>query len=195
MRFIYRWLKRPLVLIILVLVIIFLIKRLNVFDGIFRSKPLIIDNTPLIIKEIKAIGELNTATLYKEVVVDSSAKGLLPFSAKREIVLIVKGTVTAGINLNNVNDSTVYVKDDSVNMILPPATITNVIMNPSDIETFYESGQWNNSEITKLKLSARSILIREAAKNQLLEKADQKARMVIEQFLRGAGFTKINVRQ
>ena len=128
-------------------------------------------------------------------VVDSTAKGVLPFSAKREIVLIVKGTVTAGINLNHVNDSAVYVKDDSVSIVLPRATIINVIMNPSDIETFYESGQWNNSEITKLKLSARSKLNQEAHKNRLLEKADHKARMVIEQFLRGAGFKNIVVRQ
>jgi hypothetical protein len=148
----------------------------------------------LIIKEIKAIGELNTATLYKEVVVDSTANGILPFSAKREVVLIVKGTVTAGINLNLIVDSTVYVKDDSVNILLPHAIITNIKMNPSDIETFYESGNWSNSEIMNLKLSARSILLQEANKSRLVEKANFKARAVVKQFLEAAGFTKIVLR-
>lgn len=99
MRTIYRWIKRPLVLVLLVLIIIFLLKILNISTGWFSSKPLLIDNTPLVIKEIKTISELNTATLYHEIVVDSIAQATIPLAAKREIVLIIKGKVTAGIDL------------------------------------------------------------------------------------------------
>lgn len=193
MKRIYRWIRRPLVLILLLLVIIFLFKRLNIFHGWFTYKPLLIDNTPLVIKEIKSIAELNTATLYQDIVVDSIAPATIPYAAKREIVLIIKGEVTASIDLQNLADKDVFVKDDSVSISLPAATIRDVIINPSSIETFFEFGKWTNDEITALKLSARSKLLAEVAQKGLLQKADIKARSVIEQFLRAAQFKKIVV--
>lgn len=180
-------------MVLLLVIIIFLFKRLNFFGGWFRSKPLLIDNTPLVIKEIKAISDLNTATLYQEIIVDSVAKSAITFAAKRQIVLIIKGKVIAGIQLQKIEDKDVLVKGDSVWVLLPPATIREVIINPSNIETFYEFGKWSNEEITMLKLSARNKLLEEAIGKKLLEKADINARSVIEQFLRAAQFKKIVV--
>ena len=184
---------RPLVYLIILVIAVFLFKRFHVFSGMFTSKPLVIDNTPLVIKDIRSIGELNTATLYQEVVVDSVAPASIPFAAKREIVLIVKGTVTAGIDLQKMEDKDVFVQDDSVHLFLPGSVIRDVIINPSHIETFYEFGQWDNEEITRLKLSARAKLLEAAVKNNLLQKADAKARVVMEQFLSAAQFKKVVV--
>ena len=180
-------------LILLLLIIIFIFKRLHIFDGLFASKPLLIDNTPLVIREIRSIAELNTATLYQEIVVDSIAPSAIPLQAKREIVLIVKGRVLAGIDLQQLQDKDVYVKEDSVHIILPQATIRDVIINPSAIETFYEFGRWSNEEITALKLSAREKLLASAVEKNLLDRADTKAKAVITQFLKVAKFEKIRV--
>jgi len=192
-RFIFSLIKRPLLILLLVLLIIFLFKRMNLFSGLFSSKPMIIDKTPLVIKEIKSISELNTATLYQEIVVDSTAPGPMAFAAKREIVLILKGTVTAGIDLQNIRDQDVFVKDDSVSVKLPLSVIRDVFINPTDTETFYEFGRWTNEEITQLKLSGKNKLIASARKSNLLEKADAKAKLVMESFLRAAGFAKVNI--
>src|SRR6187549_2140975 len=97
-KLIYTWIKRPLVLIVLALIIIFIFKKLDLFEVFFKRKPLLIDDTPLVIKQNRSISELNSATLYQDVVVDSIAPGRLSFSAKREIVLIIKGKVSAGID-------------------------------------------------------------------------------------------------
>jgi len=196
-------------LVLLLLAIVFLFQRLNFFSGIgnwFKAKPILIDNTPLVIKEIKAIAQLNTATMYQEIVVDSSAITSVgpmiinPFSfvprpvvTKKEIVLIIKGRVTAGINLKNLSEKEVFVKDDSVSIALPPAVITDVFLNPSGIETFYESGSWSNEEVLMVKQSARRKLLAEAGRQQLLQKADAKAKALIAQFLRVAQFKKINI--
>lgn len=184
---------RPLFYLVILAIAYFIFQRFHPFSGIFTSKPLLIDNTPLVIKQIRSIGELNTATLYQEVVVDSVAPASIPFAAKREIVLIVKGTVTAGIDLQKMEAKDVSVQDDSVHLLLPASMIRDVIINPSHIETFYEFGDWNNEEITKLKLTARAKLLEAAAKNNLLQKADVKARVVMEEFLSAAQFKKVVV--
>ena len=210
MKTIYNWIRRPLILVLLVLIILFIFQKLSIFSGIgnwFKAKPVLIDNTPLVIKEVKAIAELNTATMYQELVVDSTAISsspspvmINPFSMiprpvimKKEIVLIVKGRVTAGISLKNLSEKEVFVKDDSVSITIPPATITDVFINPSGIETFYESGTWSNEEVVLVKESAKRKLIAEAERQQLLQKADAKAKAVIEQFLKAAQFKKINI--
>ena len=197
-------------LVLLVLLIIFLFQRLNIFSGIgswFKPKPVLIDNTPLVIKEIKAIAELNTATMYQEIVIDSSSIStssmpvmINPFSLvpgpvvmKKEIVLIIKGRVTAGIDLKNLSEKEVFVKDDSVSIAIPAAKITDVFLNPSGIETFYETGTWSNEEVTAVKQSARRRLLAEADRQQLLGKATAKAKAVLEQFLQAAQFKKINI--
>ena len=193
-RFIFRLIKKPLLILLLVVAVMFLFKRMNMFKGLFATKPLEIDETPLVIKEIKNISELNTATLYQEIVVDSIAPAKFPFATKREIVLILKGKVTAGIDLRSIRDEDVFVKEDSVRVTLPQSVIREVIINPTGVETFYEFGRWTNEEITRLKLSGKNKLLASAVKSNLLEKADAKARVVMETFLRAAGFKQINVR-
>jgi hypothetical protein len=190
MGLIFRLIKKPLILIILLLIIALLLKKVAFRGDWFSSKPVIIDNTPLVIKEIKSLAQLNTATLYQEIVVDSLAPGIVSFAVPREIVLIVKGKVTAGINLDEIKDEDISVNGDSIHIILPWSIVKDVILNPSAIETFYEKGKWTNEEITRLKLSARNKLLQEANKSRLLEKADSKARLVMENFFLSAGFRK-----
>ncbi len=210
MKRLYLFFKKPLVLVLLAVLIIFIFQKLSFFSGLghwFKAKPVLIDNTPMVIKEIKALAELNTATMYQEIVVDSTAivttampAMLNPFSLlprpvilKKEIVLIIKGRITAGIQLNHLTEKDVFVKDDSVSITLPAATITDVFINPSGIETFYESGTWTNEEVTLVKQSAKRKLLEEAGRKQLLKKADAKAKVLLNNFLRVAQFKKIHL--
>ena len=188
-RLIFHLVKKPLLILIVFVIIVLLMKRMDVFkNGLFTSKPLVIDKTPLVIKEIKTIAELNTATYYQEIVVDSIAPAAIPFAAKRELVLIIKGKVTAGIDLQSLRDENVFAKDDSVHVSIPSAVIRDVIINPGDVETFYEFGRWTNAEVTRLKLSGKNKLHAAALRSDLLKNADAKAKLVMETFLKAAGF-------
>lgn len=206
----FRYLKVPLILIALVTITFFILQKVKLlpsFSDWFKEKPILIDNTPLVITQIKTIALLNTASLYKEMVIDSVSiqKADLPavfypltfstepVSYKKELVLIVKGKATAGINLKNLPDSNVYVKDDSVSLKLPRPTITDFFINPSDTETFYELGKWTGDEVTAIKAIARRRLQEEATRQNLLEKAADKAHEVLTDFLKASGFTRITI--
>jgi len=202
---------RMLLLAFVTAVLVLLVQRMHWlpdFGNWFKAKPALIDNTPLVIKEIKAIAELNTVTMYQELIIDSVTYvpskiplivnpftfGIQPILTRKELVLVVKGRVKAGINLQNLGDKNVFVKDDSVSLTLPHAVITDVFLNPSGIETFYENGEWSNEEVIAVKQSARRKLLQEADRQRLLQRADDKARLVLEHFLRAAKFTKITIR-
>lgn len=197
-------------LIIMVLVVLVLLnmKWLPSLKNIFRSQPVIIENTPVLIKEINEMAQLCTITVFDEVVADSAAIKMksavemllpdlsgfsnLPVTGKR-IVIIGKGRIVAGVDLKKLNERSISVEGDSVSLILPAAEITDVIMNPSDFEMFSETGEWSGEAVTAVKVKARNKMIERALDQGILSKANARSIALLESFLRGLGFKKVQV--
>ncbi len=200
-----------LMLLLLVLAVIFLFQRINwlpSFSDLFKSKPMEIENTAIVIKEINALSQLITITAYNEVVVDQVIKGGSLFNnpvvptllnvpdlrySDKKLVLIGKGKVLAGIDLGKLADKDVFVKDDSVSVTLPKAQILQVIINPFDFDTFEETGTWTDAEARAVKLKLRDKLIITVLRQNILQQAATKAKLVMENFLTSAGFKRVTV--
>jgi hypothetical protein len=193
-----------------ILIGIWLLQKLNILPdkGFFRSKPVVIDETPTLIKQIKSIAQLVTVTSYDEVVVDSFiadkgsriGKFFNPFNpypilpiVNKKIVLIGRGKVLAGINLNGLNENHIEVIEDSITFKMKHAEILDAIINPGDFETFDEKGEWSDEAVRAVKLRARQKMIDRALAHNILQKADVKAKAVMENFLLSAGYEKVNV--
>lgn len=156
----------------------------------------------MLVKEVKNIAQLMTMSSYDEVVVDStkSLSTVFPglFSAKAiskptQLVIIAKGRIIAGTDLNELKEESVFIKGDSVSLLLPPAKVLDAIVNPSQFEIFIEETGWNEKEVNNLKVKARDLIVSRSIQQGLLKKADVKARQIMENFLRSAGFKKISV--
>lgn len=203
-------LKKWLLIAALALIIIFLLQRINwlpAFGEIFKGKPLLIDNTPVLVKEINELAQLVTVTAFDEVVIDSlkfdandlrlrtiTGISLNPLKPPFDrLVLIAKGKIVAGTDLKQLKEKDIYAKNDSVSLHLPRAVILDAIVNPSGFETFIESGNWNQDAVTRVKMKARDKMVKRAMSNQILEKADAKSKMLMENFLRSVGFRKVMV--
>lgn len=184
-------------LIISIILLVLLLQKFNLlpsFREIFKTQQVSIDETPLVIQQIRSIAELNTASLYHEFVIDSTVPSIIPLqSLKKRLVLIAKGKVTAGVNLQLLDSSRMFVKGDSVSIQLPGAAVTGVELNPSSFETFYENGRWSGAEVSAVKMKARQILIKEATRRKLVKSANENAKRTVTDFLHAAGFTRINV--
>lgn len=179
--------------------------------GVIKPTPVKLENTPLVLAGIKGLATLQTARLYAEVVVDSTAIGKTdvsvrvltnlvmpyplfdPVPAEKKLVLIAKGWVIAGVDLQQLQEKDIVVDKDSVSINLPAAGVTEVIMNPTDIEVFDETGRWEAKAIQQVQLKAKNTLLQKAAEKNLLATANQKAVQSIGSFLRGAGFRAITI--
>lgn len=175
------------------------------------SKPLVIDDTELIVHQIKQIAELRTASLYAEVVVDSSsvsqakvvARGIeqsmyMPVrpttsAVGKRLVLIVKGTVVAGINMQALAPEHIVVSGDSISLQLPPVQVLEVVVNPTGMEVFAETGTWDNKAREAVKAKATGMLVQKARELHLLATARQNTMEAMTAFLRTAGFTRIHL--
>ena len=179
---------------------------LRSWEAIFAARPMSIDKTPILIKEIKSIGQLITYTSYDEVVADSvivtrgsafvnafnrlSPVPLLP-SADKQLVLIARGKVLVGTDLSMLTDSSVAIKNDTVTLVLPKPKIFEAIVNPSDFETFVEKGNWTSKEVMLVKIKARRKLEARALQQNILAKADIKAKAILQNFLGTMGYKKV----
>lgn len=187
----------------------YLLMQANILPNlkdVFRSKPVLIENTPVLIKEIREMTQLISVTSYDEVVVDSSKSSSMdilksltgvsinPLSPPMDrIVIIAKGSVQAGTNLRFLSPSDIYVEGDSVAIRLPQAEILEVIVNPSGFSTFTETGVWSPDAVNLVKAKAKKIMQQRAVGKNILVMAEQRGRLLMENFLRAAGFRKVAV--
>lgn len=204
-----RKLRKAIITIIIIIAAYWLLQKSKVIlslKNVFGAKTVVIDKTPLLIKDIKSIGQLITYSFYDEVVADSiiftrgsafvnafnrlAPVSLLP-SADKQLVLIGRGKVLAGTDLSLLTDTSVIIKNDTVTVYLPKPQIFTAIVNPGDFETFAEKGTWTNEEVTKVKLKARRKMEQRALQQNILEKADLKAKEIMHNFLENMGYKKV----
>jgi hypothetical protein len=201
---------RNYILIILALIIVvFLLQKVNIIPGIndiFSPKEVLIENTPILIREIKELAQMITVTAYDEVVVDSAKASALdlvktitgfsvtPLSPPYDrLVIVAKGRVMAGTDLNLLDENNIMVTVDSVSVRLPGARILDIVINPSDFSTFTETGRWTNEEVTLVKLKARKKMEMRAMQNNILFLAENRSKLLMENFLKSTGFKKVHI--
>src|SRR5438128_5817961 len=157
-----KWIKRILIIILLLLIIGWLFtkyKALPSLNDIFKPKPVLIENTTVVVKQIQAIAQLVTISAYEEMVADTTVTDtrtinipLLPAivlpSPTRKLVIIGKSTTNIGIDMQQLHDGDISGTKDSIHIILPAAQILDAIVNPSDVEVLIEEGAWDNTAIT-----------------------------------------------
>lgn len=201
-------LLKYLLIIASVFFIIFLFQKINwlpSFKNIFASQPVVIDETPVIIKEINTLSQLITVTYTDEIVMDevkpgkgissimSTGVGMMLIPSTDRLVLIGRGKVLAGVDLKKLNEKDVKAAGDSIHVILPAAQIINTIINPSGFETFDEKGDWNEEAVTALKIKIKNELTKRAVQQNILKQAQERSLNIIETFLKSTGFKKVNI--
>lgn len=201
-------LKKYIWIIVGVLLIIFLFTKINWLSSIknlFKSQPVVIDATPIVIREIKTLSNLITIAFTDEIVMDSSKIGegmpsILPLGigttlipSVQKLVIIGRGKAIAGTDLSRMQKNDVIVSDDSVHIVVPHAGILQTILNPSDFETFIEEGNWSEEAVTALKIKIRNKINAEAIQQGIPEKADARCKIILENYLTNTGFKKVSI--
>ena len=198
------------ILLLFIIGIVFTLFKFNVFHNIFSSTPVVIDETPVLVKEIKNIAELFSVCFYDEVVVTASKKEetsvnkatklvgnlfgkTIKDSTDRRLILIIKGRTYAGIDLSGLSEQSINKKDSLTIINIPQPKIIDVVVNPTDVSVFSEEGNWTNEEVTNLKLKAKELLKEKAIMNGIIEKSKTKSEHTLESLFTLNGDKNIHV--
>ena len=163
----------------------------------FKEQPIVIDKTANVVEEIRRLSELTTAIYYdNNVIVKKKAKDLSVFgqtliTLTDELVLLTRGKVRVGFDFSELQEQDIVVDSVSISLKLPQVKILDIITNPSDFETFEESGKWSHEEVTVIKNEARAQIEKNALENGILRIAEENAKKNLTAFLSMLGFKKI----
>ena len=171
-------------------------------SDLFVPKKIAIQNTPVIVKQVQALAQLITVSMYEEIVVDSNANTskilqvpLLPnislYNDEKTLVIIGKVTAQVGIDMQKMSNLDVSGTKDSIHIILPPAAVLDVIINPSDVSVFIEKGEWNNEAVISLTNKIQTVATADAQSRGLLLQSENKARQLLTDFFTAAGYKKV----
>lgn len=202
-----KWLKNILLIFLLLLAVWWLLGKINVLPSLgdlFGSKEVEIDQTPLMIQQIRPLAQLVTITAYTEVAADSTRRTTVgerlvevfnPFTlgvhSTRQLIVVGNAVVHAGVNLEKLTPDMLYLSRDSVHLQLPPAEILDVIVNPSGTDIFLEEGKWDNVAVVALKNKIRSKAAQEVRQRGVLLQAEERAREVLLNFFNAAGYRNV----
>jgi hypothetical protein len=202
-----KWIRNISITIIAIIICYLLLNSLGWmpnFGKWLKRKPLLIEDTPLIVKSIKGLKQLITLQSTDEVVITKNTlqggttlgnifqNGIINPNDKK-IGMIVKGTINMGVDFSKLTEEDIRVKGDSIALVVPAATFIETIVNPSDTDIFIEVGKWDVLEINQLKSNAKDKLMERAESRQLLDKAKGRSILVIEKFLKSIGFKKVTI--
>jgi len=152
-----------------------------------------IEDTPVIIQQVKNIAQMFTQTFYDEYVYDTGVIRTPLFNANKRLIFIAKGEVISGFDLSELNEKSIIRRDKSIVVKLPPARILDVIINPSGFETFIEVGQITFEESKKFHEDARRIFDRNAREKGILKNSAEQGRQMLEKFFRLLGFESVDI--
>lgn len=173
------------------------------FDFDFFGGELEIDKTENVIQEIRKVSELTTICYYKEVVIKDKKSEPTMFdhikqamrmggdSCSYEIVLIAKGKVRAGFNLEKINENDITIDGGTLTIEVPCAEILDVIVNPSDYEVYNEEGDWSHEDIVKVQNKTAEKIKQDAINDGIIEKANRYGIEKLEMLFKPLGFKNV----
>lgn len=174
-----------------------------------ESDALRIADTPNIVQNIKKIAEFTTYTYIEEFVIneekyetkEASAvrslfnKDAAPDSLHKQIVLITRGVVRAGYDLNKIAEADLVIKKDTISVKLPAPEVFDVIINPTDNSSYHREGTWSHEEVTELQVNCKNALLENAIASGILEHADKSGKEKIENLFKTFGFSVVEIKK
>ena len=151
------------------------------------------EQTPIIIKSMRHIGEWEFMTITDEEMVERTRKNLILSDDK--LVRIYYGTLRLGIDLEKLRADAISIQGDSISIMLPAVQLLDEdFIDEALTKTFYESGEWDNKTQKEMYVEAQSIMIRYAMNDENQEQTRQLAETQMRQLLQGLGFRHITIR-
>lgn len=164
----------------------------------FKRNELKLEETQVLVDDIKIIAQLFTFSYYTEIVIDSTKKIDGVFSDyNHQVVIIARGTSYIGTDLSDLDTSNIKVYKNQNNLectlIVPKAKIFNTVINPSGFTIFKDCKKFTPEEIQSLKNKAIVEIEKSAIESGIIEKGNERTKKLFEDLLTSMGYSKIIV--
>ena len=160
--------------------------------NLMHPTPTVIPDPITYINQIQALARLETIQ-YKEsqVVTAESNQGILGFAFGQKIILIVQGTVIAGIDMQKLQAGDLQLQNGILHVKLPPTEVFITTLDESKTQAIDQSGIATkldpNLEIDAM-VGAKAKILQAALDDGILEHAQQNAVTYLSRFFTALGY-------
>ncbi len=168
------------------------------FERITQPTPTIIPDPVTIIREVRNLSRLETASYtIEKVITAESRQGPFAFLFGDKLILVAHGQVIAGVDLGKLEEKDVSVAaDGTVNVALPEAEVFVATLNNQQSYIFHRGTGviGMNPELeTEARKAAEEEILNAALEDGILEMAEENAKTYLRHFILALGFEEVNV--
>lgn len=161
-----------------------------------------VDVRSVVIQKVQDASELTTAVYTMQAVVptsqDTQFGGMVVGTTK--LLYIAHGEVQAGVDLSQVRQKNIQVQGDTIQVVLPPPRILNskIDVNRSQVYDYNRGNFGLGPDVapslqTLAQQKALKTVVESACNDGILNKANDRARLVVTQLLSTAGYPRVVV--
>ena len=147
--------------------------------------------TPTQIESIRRIGQWEFLAVDNEELVDTVRRGLI---FDDHLVRIYYGTLRLGIDLSNIDSTSISTNGTSLILRLPDVQLLDEnFIDEARTQTFHESGRWSGTDRNALYQRARQRMKARTLTTANLNTARQLAETQMQQLLHAMGFEQVRI--
>lgn len=166
------------------------------FMEIANPTPAIIADPMTIIREVRSLSRLETASYsIEKIITAESRQGPFAFLFGDRLILVAHGQVIAGVDLGKMNEDDIIVADEETAIVtLPPAEVFIVTLDNQKSYIFdRDTGLIgvNPALETDARLAAEEEILSAALEDGILEMAQRNAETYVRQLILALGFREV----
>jgi hypothetical protein len=166
------------------------------FEGIANPTPTIIPDPVTIIRQVRNLSRLETASYtIEKVITAESGQGPFSFLFGDRLILVARGQVIAGVDLGEMEEGDILVADDGTVVVTLPAA--EILVATLDNEKSYvvdrDTGLvgTNPALETEARQAAEKAVLDAALEDGILDMAQRNAEMYVRQLIMALGFVDV----
>ncbi len=168
------------------------------FDRITKPTPTIIPDPVTIVREVRSLSRLETASYTVEKIITAeSRQGPFGFLFGDRLILVAHGQVIAGVDLEKMDEGDVSVAGDgTVAVTLPEAEVFITALDNEQTYVFNRDTGVIGMNVdleTEARQAAEAEILKAALEDGILEMAQQNATSYIRHLILTLGFKKVEV--
>ena len=174
-----------------ILVVVVALMRCNATTSLHISHEGQVEITPTQIDSIRSIGQWEFLSIADEEIVDTVRHG---FFGDDQLSRIYYGTLRLGLDLRTMPDAWITMDHDTVVVTIPSARLLDDnFLDEARTRTFIEEGKWSEADRAALTRKAIYLMRRRCLTPANIRRANDNAKVQIEQLIRSMGFKFVKV--
>ena len=174
-----------------IIVVVVALMRCNSTTSLHMSHEGQVEITPTQIDSIRSIGQWEFLSIADEEIVDTVRHG---FFGDDQLSRIYYGTLRLGLDLRTMPDDWITMDHDTVVVTIPSARLLDDnFLDEARTRSFIEEGKWSEADRAALSRKAIYLMRRRCLTPANIRRANDNAKVQIEQLIRSMGFKFVKI--